>query len=66
MLTVGKVNGIWWLNPKKAILLEGAVEIFGTFMRHQVEIIQAYVDPKFQRLKIMETLFFPLNTTSKN
>ena len=35
----------------------GAVELFGEHMRHQVEVVQAYVSPQYRRLKIMEKLF---------
>lgn len=38
----------------------GALEIFGQLMRHQVELIQGYVDPKFRRQRVMERLFYSL------
>lgn len=40
----------------------GALEISGKHMRHQVEIVQAYVDPAFRRKKVMEKLFQALAT----
>lgn len=57
-------NGKWYVvavtQEGSFIGMLGAVEIFGEFMRHQVEVIQAYVNPEYRRLKIMEQLFFSL------
>lgn len=47
-------------NDGNLIGMLGAVEIYGALMRHQVEIVQAYVDPLFRRLKVMEKLFLAL------
>lgn len=48
-------------SPEGSLIgMLGAMEIFGKHMRHQVEIIQGYVDPKFRRQKIMDRLFYAL------
>lgn len=36
----------------------GAFEISGEHMRHQVEIVQAYVSPQYRKLNIMKKMFF--------
>lgn len=46
----------------KLIGMLGAVELFGAYMRHQVEIIQAYVVPGFRRHEVMTRLFAALKT----
>lgn len=57
-------KGTWFVvalsDKGKMVGMLGAVEIFGTYMNHQVEIIRAYVDPKFRQLGIMEKLFLSL------
>ncbi|MES2122967.1 MAG: GNAT family N-acetyltransferase [Chlamydiota bacterium] len=56
-------KGKWYVVAEcegKLIGMLGAVEIFGAHMRHQVEIIQAYVVPSFRRHELMTKLFVAL------
>lgn len=43
----------------------GAHQIFGSLMRHQVEIVQAYVLPQYRRQHIMQNLFLSLKNELK-
>src|SRR5262249_49275937 len=44
----------------------GAVDLCGSLMHHQVEIVQAYVVPTYRRQHIMERLFTALKKELKN
>ena len=58
-------KGKWYVvaeHEGKLIGMLGAVELFGAYMRHQVEIIQAYVMPEFRRRELMTKLFEALKT----
>lgn len=46
----------------KLIGMLGAVQLFGSYMNHQVEIVGAYVDPAFRQRGIMKQLFQTLKT----
>jgi L-amino acid N-acyltransferase YncA len=43
----------------------GAIEHDGTLMRHQVEIVQAYVSPSYRRHHVMERLFIAMQNELK-
>lgn len=45
--------------------LIGAIEVSGSLMRHQVEIVQAYVAPLYRHQHVMEKLFASLKNELK-
>ena len=62
-------KGIWFqvAESKEGELIGmlGAIEHSGTLMRHQVEIVQAYVAPPYRRQHVMERLFIALQNELK-
>lgn len=56
-------RGKWYFaayHGDKAVGILGATEMFGTHMRHQVEIVSAYVDEAFRGRGIFTKLFYAL------
>lgn len=56
-------NGKWYLIAEyknRLVGVLGAHEQGGTYMRHLVEIVGAYVDPDFRRCGVMKQLFCAL------
>ncbi|MFV0339650.1 MAG: GNAT family N-acetyltransferase [Parachlamydiaceae bacterium] len=53
-------EGKWFFvaqHEGKLVGMLGAVELYGSFMRHQVEICSAYVEPSYRRQGVLSRLY---------
>lgn len=64
-----KGEGVWYSVAEdqegKLIGMLGALQSFGSYVNHQVEIIHAYVAPEYRNMKVFERLFIHLKKQLK-